>query len=390
MTGDKHLTSTIRTLLQNRRFYVCLNGKKSRWRVQKNGLPQGSVLAPLLFNVYTNDQPITPNALHFLYADDLAILVKDRSFEGVEQRLTHALEELSTYYKESHLKPNPGKTQVCAFHLRSREARRRLNVTWEGKALEHTDSPKYLGVTLDRTLTYKQHCQNTSSKVNSRNNIIRKLCSSQWGANPSVLLTSGKALCFSVGEYACSVWCRSAHTKKVDTSLNETCRIATGCMKPTPIDKLYRAAGMNTPKTRRANHEYLERFKQTFDERHVMYGQLEPSRSRLKSRRSFMRFTQPEPPDWYPLRDPETTGTSLPWKSWRALNRIRTGVAPVKTNLARWGYLAEDDIYCDCGEAQDIDHLTQCPLCPVHCTNDDLWRGNAVAEDLAHFWAGKI
>ncbi|XP_039284035.1 uncharacterized protein LOC120351314 isoform X1 [Nilaparvata lugens] len=163
------------------------------------------------------------------------------------------------------------------------------------------------------------------------------------------------------------------------------CRIATGCMQLTPIDKLYRAAGMNTPKIRRANHEYLERFKQTFNERHMMYSQLEPSRSRLKSRRRFMRFTQPEPPDWYPLREPDTTGTSLPWISWRVLNRIRTGVAPAKTNLAWWGYIAEDDIYCDCGEAQDIDPLTQCPLCPVHCTADDLWRGNVPAEDLAHF-----
>ena len=57
MTGDIDLCQVIRGLLSNRRFFVQLNDK-SRWRSQKNGLPQGSVLAPLLFNIYTNDQPL--------------------------------------------------------------------------------------------------------------------------------------------------------------------------------------------------------------------------------------------------------------------------------------------------------------------------------------------
>ena len=52
MTRDYRLMSMIRTLLENRSFFVELGGKRSRWRSQRNDLPQGSVLAPLLFNVY--------------------------------------------------------------------------------------------------------------------------------------------------------------------------------------------------------------------------------------------------------------------------------------------------------------------------------------------------
>ena len=66
MTGDVHLTYLIRTMLENRRFFVVLNGKESRWRRQRNGLPQGIVLVPMLFNIYTNDQPIHADTRSFI------------------------------------------------------------------------------------------------------------------------------------------------------------------------------------------------------------------------------------------------------------------------------------------------------------------------------------
>ena len=65
---------------------------------------------------------------------------------------------------------------------------------------------KYIGVTLDRTLSYKQHIHNTKMKVATRNNLLRKLPSSKWGANASTIIT----LRYSVAEYAAPVWVRSA------------------------------------------------------------------------------------------------------------------------------------------------------------------------------------
>ena len=117
LTKDIRLTELIESMLENRYFFVELGSKKSRWRKLKNGLPQESVLAPLLFNIYTNDQPKSEGTRRFIYADDLGIAAQDSEFSNVEEKLTKAFNELTPYYKENHLRANPSKTQVCAFHL---------------------------------------------------------------------------------------------------------------------------------------------------------------------------------------------------------------------------------------------------------------------------------
>ena len=129
----------------------------------------------MLFNIYTNDQPIHLKTRSFIYADDLRVTSQGKDFDNIEATLTSALETMTTYYKLNQLCANPSKTHVCAFHLWNREAKRELHVTWNGTGLKNTSTPVYLGVHLDRTLSHKTHTCNTKQKVNARNNIIRKL-----------------------------------------------------------------------------------------------------------------------------------------------------------------------------------------------------------------------
>ena len=86
-THDSQLCKVFQNMLSNRRFYVELNNECSRWRKQKNGLPQGSVLSPFLFNIYTNDQLIHDATRNFIYADDLCVTAQYSSFTEVELRL---------------------------------------------------------------------------------------------------------------------------------------------------------------------------------------------------------------------------------------------------------------------------------------------------------------
>ena len=93
--------------------------------------------------------------------------------------------------------------------LHNKEAKRTLKVKWNRTYLENTLDPKYLSVTLDQTLSYKQHIHNTNMKVTTRNNLLRKLSSSKWGTSASSIRTTALALSYSVAEYAATVWARS-------------------------------------------------------------------------------------------------------------------------------------------------------------------------------------
>ena len=91
-TQDIQLCRVFQNMLSNRRFYVELNNERSKWRKQKNGLPQGCIRSPILFNIYTNDQPIHDGTRNFIYADDLCVTAQYSSFIEIETTIGDTLE----------------------------------------------------------------------------------------------------------------------------------------------------------------------------------------------------------------------------------------------------------------------------------------------------------
>ena len=90
------------------------------------------------------------------------------------------------------------------------------------------------------------------NKVCSGNNIPSKLIGTTCGARQQTIRRAAPALCYSAADYACPVWERSTHAKKVDTALNACCRQITGCLRPTPADYyLYIVTGIAPPDIRR-------------------------------------------------------------------------------------------------------------------------------------------
>ena len=102
---DRYLVRMIMELVQNRSFTLTTgNGKQSRLRRLKNGVPQGSVLAPLLFNFYVSDLPPTTSS-KFAYADDLALVHTAGDWRTLEETLaSEDMKTLQTYLQYWKLK----------------------------------------------------------------------------------------------------------------------------------------------------------------------------------------------------------------------------------------------------------------------------------------------
>ena len=157
------MVKIIMKLARNRRFTLTTyDSKQSRLRHLKNGVPQGSVLAPLLFNIYTYDLP-SMISRKFAYADDLALLYSFGNWKNLERTLSQDMSTLSAYLQTWRLKLSHTKTVTAAFHLNNREAKRELKFYNNDKYLPFCPTPTYLGVKLDRSLTFRHHLVASSS-----------------------------------------------------------------------------------------------------------------------------------------------------------------------------------------------------------------------------------
>lgn len=107
--------------------------------------------------------------------------------------LTNDMEILNKYVKKWRLLPNPSKTEVALFHLNNRLAKHGINITFDGNEIANNHTLSYLGVTLDRTLIYKNHLTKVAAKIKSRNNINKKLANTNWGSDPNTLRISALA-----------------------------------------------------------------------------------------------------------------------------------------------------------------------------------------------------
>ena len=238
------MVNFIMEILSNRSFILqTRDGQRSRLRRLRNGVPQGSVLSPMLFNVYIFDLPVTTSR-RYGYADDLAIMLHQPTWKAVEEDLNQDMDVLAAYLRRGRLQLSTGKTVSAAFHLCNREARRELEISVDNKPLEFHQAPKYLGVRLDRTLSYKQHLEEVRAKVTAKVSLICRLAGTTWGASVTALRISTQALVFSVAEYCAPTWSRSPHAKMVDTAINNALRIITGSLKPTPVFYLPVLAGI--------------------------------------------------------------------------------------------------------------------------------------------------
>ena len=222
----------------------------------------------------------------FAYADDLALLHSSGNWKDLEGTLSQVMSTLSAYLQTWRLKLSHTKTVTAAFHLNNREAKRELKVYNNSRLLPFCPTPAYLGVKLDRSLTFRHHLVALRKKLSS---LLRQLVDSGWGAGAKTLRIATLSLVYSTSEYCAIVWCRSAHTRLIDSVLNDALRIVTRCLRPTPTDHLPVLSSIQPAELRRMGATLSLAYRGSLDFDHILYGLLSGSsdtfQARLRSRR---------------------------------------------------------------------------------------------------------
>ena len=142
----------------NRRQFVSLSGINSDYQTITCGVPQGSVLGPLLFLLYINDMPKCSNILEFhLFADDTNLFLNNPNILNLETDLNIELEKVSQWLYANKLSLNSDKTNFVVFHSPQRRIMHNMNLRISNTSIKSDTRVKYLGLILDSNLNWKAY-----------------------------------------------------------------------------------------------------------------------------------------------------------------------------------------------------------------------------------------
>ena len=160
--------------LSNREQYTYVNNIYSDARYTNIGVPQGSVLGPLLFLIYVNDiEASVDNTEIRSFADDTNILIFHKNLVNLQLLATHALEKLTKWFEANHLTVNYSKTCFSVFSNKCTNHIQHLS--WNNNKINRVTTARYLGVHVDEKLLWTQHIDFVCKKLTKLTYVFRVL-----------------------------------------------------------------------------------------------------------------------------------------------------------------------------------------------------------------------
>ena len=195
--------------LQNRTQFVSINGFDSNVNAICCGVPQGSILGPLLFLIYIND-------LHFAikyckvhhFADDTNLLSFNNSIKKINKQVGHDLKYLSYWLNANKICLNVSKTEVVLFKSIRKQTEATLKLKLNGKKLYTANSVKYLGIKLDENLNWHEQINNVAVKLSRANAMLSKV---RHFVHKKIIY---HAIFESYLFYSCLVWAQNINSIK--------------------------------------------------------------------------------------------------------------------------------------------------------------------------------
>jgi ribonuclease HI len=251
-------TRWIRSFLSDRRGRVNWQGSTSRWRLFKEGLPQGSVLAPTLWLCYVNDIPTSldnKDLVCSLFADDVALAATARTFAACQSLLQPVLDDVSAWADRWKVQLNPPKCSYTTFTLDPSQSKGKVSVRLKvaGQDVSYTDNPTFLGLTFDSHLTFHEHCRRLKSTMASRIHCLQNISGKTYGCDFATLRTAYIGYVRSCADYGAAIWSTFAAPstiQAIETEQRRAARVITGCTNLTNVDILLAEARLTPIHTR--------------------------------------------------------------------------------------------------------------------------------------------
>lgn len=224
------LIKLIRSYLRNRTFSVSHLRCISQTRRIQAGVPQGSLLSPLLYNIYTSDMPPPPpNTNLAMFADDTLFYSQSRSPVLAARRVQAAADLYEDWYCKWRIAINPTKSTAIVFNKKSRRARIE-NLNMFGDDVPWANEIKYLGVTMDSRLTWSQHVDSLVGIATGTLIALYPLLAGHSKLNLHLKTVLYKAAIRPRLTYAAQVWghAAAAHIGRLQVQQNKFLRIMVG------------------------------------------------------------------------------------------------------------------------------------------------------------------